>query len=897
MKVHFRINYCTVWGEEVRIKLQQQKEVEIIYPLSTVDGVIWSGEMAITGDAIYQYCIYYNGQLTRSEWNVNDRCIYDDGTDRTFLMNDAWCVRSDLSYFYSSAFTRCVRRSEKDLQFNKRLFPVHSSSPFIVLHVSAPQLEGAQSLSVCGNQKILGNWDPEKAAKMKHGTGNLEWILSLDVSKLIFPLEYKFCVYNKETEQMIDWESGNSHFVHRLELHKNEVYVISDITVYFPCSLWKGAGVAIPVFSLKTEKSFGVGDFGDLKRLIDWAALTHQRVVQILPINDTVMTHTWADSYPYSSLSIYAFHPMYMNIDKLGKLNDKQQVTIFSKKRKELNDLKQIDYEEVNKLKWEYIRLMFKQEGTKVLASDDFKTFFTNNRHWLVPYAAFSYLRDKYGTPDFHQWEEFEFYDEVNVYKLCIPGSKVYQEIAIYYYVQYNLHLQLLDASNYARRNQVILKGDIPIGISRTSVEAWTEPHYFNMDGQAGAPPDDFSEKGQNWGFPTYNWEEMHKDGYRWWKRRLKHMSGYFDAYRIDHILGFFRIWEIPTNSVHGLLGQFVPSIPMSIGEIQSYGLSFRRDFFTRPHINDYVINKVFGPHAEMVKDTYLRPYQYDLYEMRLEYDTQRKVEAAFVGKTDKTSTLIREGLYSLISDVLFIPDRNNKEMFHPRIAVQFDFVYETLSWEEKQAFNRLYNDYYYRRHNDFWYHGAMKKLPELIDATRMLVCGEDLGMVPDCVASVLNELHILSLEIQRMPKNSHYEFGHVYEYPYRSVCTFSSHDTSTLRGCWEEDSDKTARFFHNELNQVGDVPQSAPGWVCELILNKQLYSPSMLCILTFQDWLSMDEDVRNSDVQGERINVPADAHHYWRYRMHLTLEELLKNDTLNEKIKKMIDNSGRNIK
>jgi len=387
----------------------------------------------------------------------------------------------------------------------------------------------------------------------------------------------------------------------------------------------------------------------------------------------------------------------------------------------------------------------------------------------------------------------------------------------------------------------------------------------------------------------------MEKDGYQWWLRRFKKMSEYFDAYRIDHILGFFRIWEVPLDAVHGLLGQFVPSLPLSIDEIQSYGLSFRKEAFTCPYINDYVIDRIFGPHANYVKSAFIQPLQYDLYEMRPGFNTQRKIEAYFRGKNDKTSIWIRDGLYSLISDVLFIEDRVQKGMFHPRIAVQHDFVYEALGWQEKEAFNHLYDDYYYRRHNQFWYNEAMKKLPILIQATRMLVCGEDLGMIPNCVPTVMKQLQILSLEIQRMPKNPDNGFAHVHNYPYRSVCTISSHDTSSLRGWWEEDYGRTNFYFHEELRQWGDAPMTATGWICEEVIARHLYCPSMLCILTLQDWLSMDENIRYPDVKAERINIPADPRHYWRYRMHLSLEDLMKCNTLNEKIRLLIDNCGRN--
>jgi 4-alpha-glucanotransferase len=903
MKVFFQINYCTVWGQDVRVRICQKDKMEVVLPLSTTDGKKWKGELTVSGDISYRYLIFSNEEVCRAEWNINERRIHDDGSGRSFFMEDAWRDKDDFSCFYSSAFTDCVRRAEakkvgkteaqKDVKSDEPL----SDIPYkhaIVMHVAAPQLCAGEALCLCGNQKILGNWDVEKGMRMEKDENLLEWRAVLDAKKVEFPLEYKFYAYDKATGKMVDWENHNNHTLEDIREEKNEAYVLSDLHVYFPRPLWKAAGTAIPVFSLRTKGSFGVGDFVDLKKMIDWIVLTHQRILQLLPLNDTTITHTWTDSYPYCSISIYALHPMYLNLARLGKLKDAKAMEHFEELQEELNALPQMDYERVNKGKWEYIRLMFAQEGKRVLRTAGFKTFFADNKYWLMPYAAFSHLRDKFGTPDFRQWGSFGVYNKETIEHLCAPDSEVYDDIALYYYLQYNLHIQLLEASEYARRNHVILKGDIPIGISRNSVEAWTEPFYFNMNGQAGAPPDDFSVKGQNWGFPTYNWNEMAKDGYLWWTNRFKRMAQYFDAYRIDHILGFFRIWEIPSNSVHGLLGQFSPAMPMSVDEIQRYGLSFREDLFTRPFITDYVVDRIFGGHAAKVKAAYLRRTHDDRYEMLPDYDTQRKVESAFYGKTDSESNWIREGLYALISDVLFVRDRKNPNMYHPRIAVQFDFVFEALGWSEKEAFNRLYNDYYYRRHNDFWYKEAMKKLPKLIGSTRMLVCGEDLGMVPDCVETVMQEQHILSLELQRMPKKPENLFGHVSEYPYYSVCTFSSHDTSTLRGWWHEDLGKTARFFNEELHQQGEVPPEAPGWACEMIVNLQLQSTSMLSILTLQDWLSMDEAVRNPDVDGERINVPANPHHYWRYRMHLSLEELMKCKPVNEKITRMIDNSGR---
>ena len=553
-----------------------------------------------------------------------------------------------------------------------------------------------------------------------------------------------------------------------------------------------------------------------------------------------------------------------------------------------------MNYEAVNQTKWEYFRLIFKQEGEKVLASGEFGEFFNANKEWLQPYAVFSYLRDAFQTPNFREWPRHSVYNAQDIEKMCRPESVDYPHIALYYYIQFHLHLQLVAATKYAREHGVVLKGDIPIGISRNSVEAWTEPYYFNLNGQAGAPPDDFSVNGQNWGFPTYNWDVMEKDGYRWWMKRFQKMSEYFDAYRIDHILGFFRIWEIPMHAVHGLLGQFIPSIPMSREEIESYGLPFREEYLI-PYIHESFLGQVFGPHTDYVKQTFLLPAETPgVYHMKLEFTTQREVESFFAGKNDENSLWIRDGLYTLISDVLFVPDTKEKDKYHPRIGIQRDFIFRSLNEQEQNAFNRLYDQYYYHRHNEFWRQQAMKKLPQLTQSTRMLVCGEDLGMIPDCVSSVMNDLRILSLEIQRMPKNPMHEFGYLNEYPYRSVCTISTHDMSTLRGWWEEDYLQTQRYYNTMLGHYGTAPTVATPELCEEVVRNHLKSNSILCILSLQDWLSIDGKWRNPNVQEERINVPSNPRNYWRYRMHLTLEQLMKAEELNDKIRELIKYTGR---
>ena len=889
MTVSFNIEYRTSWGEEVRIAGLLPESI----PMHTTDGIYWTADVELEvpkeGMTInYSYQIEQNQIIIRKEWDSFPRRLFLSGNSKKkYQIKDCWKNIPEQLYYYSSAFTEALLAHPDRTEIP----PCHRKG--LVIKAYAPRINKDYCLAICGNQKALGNWDPDKAIPMSDANFP-EWQIELDASKLKFPLEYKFILYHKEEKKADCWENNPNRYLADPELKTNETLVISDRYAYFDIPVWKGAGIAIPVFSLKSENSFGVGDFGDLKRMIDWAVSTQQKVIQILPINDTTMTHAWTDSYPYNSISIYAFHPMYADIKQMGTLKDKSAASKFNKKQKELNGLPAMDYEAVNQTKWEYFRLIFKQEGEKVLASGEFGEFFNANKEWLQPYAVFSYLRDAFQTPNFREWPRHSVYNAQDIEKMCRPESVDYPHIALYYYIQFHLHLQLVAATQYAREHGVVLKGDIPIGISRNSVEAWTEPYYFNLNGQAGAPPDDFSVNGQNWGFPTYNWDVMEKDGYRWWMKRFQKMSEYFDAYRIDHILGFFRIWEIPMHAVHGLLGQFIPSIPMSREEIESYGLPFREEYLI-PYIHESFLGQVFGPHTDYVKQTFLLPAETPgVYHMKPEFTTQREVESFFAGKNDENSLWIRDGLYTLISDVLFVPDTKEKDKYHPRIGIQRDFIFRSLNEQEQNAFNRLYDQYYYHRHNEFWRQQAMKKLPQLTQSTRMLVCGEDLGMIPDCVSSVMNDLRILSLEIQRMPKNPMHEFGYLNEYPYRSVCTISTHDMSTLRGWWEEDYLQTQRYYNTMLGHYGTAPTVATPELCEEVVRNHLKSNSILCILSLQDWLSIDGKWRNPNVQEERINVPANPRNYWRYRMHLTLEQLMKAEELNDKIRELIKYTGR---
>ena len=817
MILNLRLEYMTAYGEELYVVVDAAKEKA--YPMQYVGNGRWEAslKLAAASELTYRYEVRYGESVIRKEWGAKHHLSLDKKV-ATLRVADRWHDMPSDRSFHSSMFTDGVFRRPKA----KKLQPV--AEGYVTFRADIATVRSTQHVVMVGEGKALGNWDVAKGVVMNDAEAPI-WSARLKAPKA--PFAYKFVIVDTASGDVVAWQAGENYYFD-LALTEGEALVVEGLRPHFDLAPWRGAGVAIPVFSLRSESSFGVGEFNDIRLMVDWAAATGQSIIQILPINDTTMTGTWQDSYPYNANSTFALHPQFLHLEHVGVLKDKEAMARFEALGKELNALPMVDYERVNDAKNDYLHLIYAQDGKKTLASKEFKSFLAANEEWLRPYAIFCALRDKHATPDFSQWGAMAKYTKAKAAKYEKENPEA---VAYHYFVQYHLSKQLREVRDYAHSMGVVLKGDIPIGISRTSVDAWVYPELFNMDSSAGAPPDDFSVMGQNWGFPTYNWAKMAEDGYAWWKARFVKMAEYFDAYRIDHILGFFRIWEIPLNAVNALLGRFNPALPYSVDEIRSYGFNFE-------------------------------PWH-----------------TGNIAETD---------------NVLFVEDKLQLGKFHPRISAHSTDCYRWLADDQKEAYNRLYDDFFYRRHNDFWKWEALKKLPPLTEATGMLVCGEDLGMIPDCVPSVMAGEQILSLEIQRMPKDPKVEFGSTYDYPYLSICTTGTHDMNPLRAWWEEDRGVTQRFYNQVLGAWGDAPYYCEPWICEQVVSMHLKSPAMLTVLPLQDWLAMDGNLRRENPNDERINVPANSRHYWRYRMHLTLEELLKADELNDMITHKIAESGR---
>lgn len=796
MRLEISLEYYTSPEEGLYLVIADDKS----FAMRNLGGGLWTASLESHDnqkDLEYSFEVHRHGHCARREWRAHRVTIPPEGGD--LVIRDRWQDRPKDSPFWTKAFA--------DVIFKRPEVTAVKRSGNVTLTVPCARVREDEVLAITGSGALFDNW---KTVIPLISVGTGLWSISLNASE---SFEYKFVIADSKTLGIKIWESGSNHRLTEIPKPGNTIE-IRDIVPVLETIRWRGASTAIPVFSLRSESGFGVGEFNDIKKLADWAALTGQRLIQILPVNDTTMTGTWKDSYPYNANSTFALHPQFIHLPDAGVEPDKEYLAL----QKELNAIPSVDYERVNKEKTRLLRKAFKTVGQKVTSGKEYKKFLSANKGWLIPYAVFCVLRDQNGTPEFGKWKTISEYSEAKVMSF---RRRHKAETDFYCYVQFCLDAQLKEAVEYAHSKGIVIKGDLPIGISRTSVDAWMYPTLFNLDSQAGAPPDAFSTDGQNWGFPTYNWEEMAKDGYAWWKARLRKMSEYFDAFRIDHILGFFRIWEIPVGVKSGLSGHFNPALPYSFNELKEKG---------------------FDPASR-----------------------------------------------------LFLQDPHRAGWYHPYIAARDTEDFLALDDRLKESYNDLYEDFFYRRHNDFWKASAMRKLPALLDSTGMLACGEDLGMIPACVPDVMRDLRILSLEIQRMPKLYGREFDDPSGYPYLSVCATGTHDTSTLRGWWEENREMSERFFHEMLHCEGSAPVSCEPWVCEMIVKQHLASPSMLCVLPLQDWLSIDGNVRYNGVPAdERINVPADSNHYWRWRMHLTLEDLLSRSAFNTHMHTIISSAGR---
>ncbi len=926
MTIHFSLPYRTTYGQRLVLSgslpalghWDLAKALPLHYNEATTR---WSAEVAVPAEAAsapisYKYVLLVEGGGVVWEWGANRTLAAPANLLERLEVRDFWrAPAQDENELFTAAFTEALFRRPAHPPAAKAATakvtkapkgkaaaadPTAASAPANVrFRLEAPRVASQHQVCVLGSDAALGAWD-QGLPLVLSDAAYPAWQAGVALATPTAELRYKYGIWDPAARAVVQLEIGEDRVLPAADVAPGTLRMLDDEGFRYEAGPWRGAGVALPVFSLRSERGLGVGEFPDLKLLMDWARKTGLNVVQILPINDTTATHTWVDSYPYAAISVFALHPQYLHLDDIAKLKDKKAAAELASLRTELNAKDFVDYEPVMNAKWRFLKLLYQQEKTKFLADPEFRRFKVEQSAWLIPYAAFSGLRDRFGTADFLQWPA-EFRTPQALEELVAEQGPNFDEFGLHFFTQFHLDKQLRDAVSYGRQHQVVLKGDLPIGIYRHSVDAWTQPELYHLDQQAGAPPDDFSVTGQNWRFPTYNWERLAADGYAWWKQRLGHLARYFDMLRIDHILGFFRIWEMPANSVEGLLGRFSPALPLHREEIQRRLGWFDYGRLCEPYIRWHLVERTFGDDAQAVLAEFMHAGDYGTIQLKPPVASQRQIEAYI----DEESRLhpereefllrVRPGLYHFVNEVLFLPAGN--DFYHPRITLDKSASFAELDGEEtkRRLYDDIYVDFFFRRHEEFWREQGLVKLPPVRYATNMLIAGEDLGMVPASVPGVMKQLGILGLNIQRMSANPNVEFGHPADAPYLSVVSPGSHDMSTLRGWWEEDHVRTQRFFETTLGHWRQLaPYYAEPWVIREIIEQHLHSPAMWAIFPLQDLLAMDNYLRRANPHDEHINVPGNPQHFWKYRLHLPLEELNDAVGLIEPLRALVEESGR---
>lgn len=883
MKLCFTINFNTKPGEKLQMVIKENGYEDKIHVLEYAE----NGEWKVEADH-YSKSILYSYQLINEEGIILDQEYASHQLNfphniKEFNIFDVW----NLKNFPENYLNNKVLHNKLPNFKAEKVALLKKHTHFF--RIEAPLYNENWKIVILGNSETLGNWEYDKAILMKQTSlGVWEIPLVID-SKNYF--QYKYGILDMVSGKILDLETGPNRTA-RANTDANVLSIKADHYFRFKSyEMYHAAGVAVPVFSLRNPEGFGVGEFRDLKNLADWAYKTNLGMIQILPINDTSAYHSWKDSYPYSAISIYALHPQYLAVDALDFPLPKNLLKEFEVERETLNNLKAIDYEEMIAGKWKYIKAIFEENETKILADKNFKKFLKENESWLLPYASFCVQRDLYKTADFTIWKTHKKYIAGKIAPFFTPKNKNYKKAMLHSWVQFQLHLQLTDAVNYIHKLGISLKGDLPIGIYRHSVEAWTEPELFEMNFQAGAPPDQFSDLGQNWGFPTYNWEIMKKNDFLWWKNRFKALEQYFDAMRIDHILGFFRIWRMPISAVQGILGYFHPAIPVTLEEFQNKNIQFNKDRFCKPFINDQILWDYFGEEKESIEQQYFDTHFNGQYSFKEEVNTQSKISDYFNQNPDINA---KGKLLSLCANVLFIiEEKEGLEVYHPRFNLHKTDSYKYLSDFERVQLYSIYLDYFFKRQDQMWYKSAMEKLPIILNATKMLICGEDLGLVPDCVPQVMDRLGIIALKVQRMPSED-IPFYDPANATYLNVVTASSHDTSTLRQWWMENRNYTQHYFSEQLKQWGTAPKQMEPGIAGIIMKQHLFNDAMLAIFPIQEFFATDHELVNPNRDDERINNPAVFPYNWKYRMHLNLKDLNHSENFNNKIAAWVKDSGR---
>jgi 4-alpha-glucanotransferase len=645
-------------------------------------------------------------------------------------------------------------------------------------------------------------------------------------------------------------------------------------------------GVAVPVGALRTKNGIGVGEFSDLASFALLCRKMKMRLIQILPVNDTGF-----QSSPYSSLTAFGLHPLYLSIEELDefKTADNPVKTRVKKAKAKFDTYKRFSHYEVLKEKLEICLDLYNANKPEIIksASKGVLSAWTEKNSWVKEYAVYRRLKEINEQKSWKDWKEYKNVTAEDIEKLW-NDKDLKEEHIFWVWLQHALDIQFLKASKAITDAGIIMEGDLPILMNEDSCDVWANPDIFIQELSAGAPPDMYSPDGQNWGFPIYNWEAQEKDNFAWWKKRLEVAEKYYQAYRIDHVLGFFRIWASSPYDYSSSLGRYVPYVPVTTGDFKKLGFDKSRiGWITQPHILtgeiwDTLKNNWGGAFTEaqiktaadnIFSKALTRVSTEELWLFKKKIRGEKDIDAL------NLHPAARDFLLAKWKDRAFLEYKKGKffPVWHYRDAT----AYKSLSADEKKELGIILEKRH-KKSERVWMQQGMKLLSILVESSSMLPCAEDLGAVPSCVPRVLSKLKILGLRVVRWFRAWDKD-GSPYisfeEYPALSVCTPAVHDSSTVREWWETEADQGQ--FSGFIG-VPSLPKKYNPGTAKIILSKAASARSRFRVFQIQDLLHLSNNWYSENPSDERINVPGTSNDFnWTYRLPATISEISKDKEL----------------
>lgn len=770
--------------------------------------------------------------------------------------------------FFKGTFTDIVYRHEIDRRRGIVSNPHKRGVMLLRLRVIAIQVAPSRRVMVTGSHPLFKNW---RKYKEMEPIDSIYWEFCVEIPRDTPQFDYKYVI--RDEDGVIEWEERDNRR-YLPSWRGEDVVVYHDWLFQRQPTLFKGAGLLVPLFAVHSEKSVGrIGEFDDLKLLIDLAVKANLLMLQLLPMQDVNCYFAKDEGSPSKQVSAFAFNPMYLTLRNV-------------KGYEELEEPFERDFATVTKFKYRVLKDIFEKRLDKdeLIVSNGFVSFVNFSQYWLPSYCAWCTIRDQAIAESPGEVPNWPPITSITLPDLLEPPCDDFTTGCLFHaWVQFLCHQQLCEVRDYAAVNRVVLSCALTIGQNMNSSDSWTHPELFDKNYTIGSPPDIFSFHGQNWFYPAWNWDAMRAEDFMWLRKQIIHREQYFQAAMFDHPLGLFRCWSIPSTTDNPLFGHFVPSIPIDIKDL--YDLQIRDvGRLCRPL---FPINDILSfPMSEDTKEKLINALatcENGTWRFRSEFESDRQIIQVLKRQFKKSCSLderlqfnlVKKILLSYFESVCLIPDQKEPHRkYYPRYSMTDSVVFNSLPERDAQVLYKLFVDFYYRTNIGLWHDQGHLKLSVLANS-QMQIFGYDLGVPLNDEEKLLHRVGICSFHVQRVPRESTLRFDMTNTFPYLSVCSPSSQDLPHLSSWWKRDQADVQQFYYQILKMKGIVPPRLTPEIAKGIIDLHMKSGSMWCVVLFEDLLALSKDFHDVTDLDTWINDPAHDNS-WSYRLDISLNDLL---------------------